>query len=238
MLRAITFDATGTLFHCPRLGEIYSEVLGRHGLEVEPERVCRLVADVWTELDCAADLGRDRFSTHPGGPRGWWTRFVNRLCEHLGHDEGSRFAAAELYDRFSRAESWQLYPDVVGALNELAADGVGMAVISNWDPRLPSLLEGLGIADHFSHIVYSAEVGFEKPHPGIFESALARLALEPEEALHVGDSRRLDVEGAQAIGMRAVHLDRAGGGEIDSLNQLQGAAKKLWYLASQPAPRR
>lgn len=232
MLRAVTFDATGTLFHCPRLGEIHSEVLGRHGLQVDPERARSLVATVWAELDCAAELGRDRFSAHPGGPRGWWTRFVDRVCEHLGYDGGSRFVAAELYDRFSHAESWELYPDVIGALDELAADGVGLAVVSNWDPRLPGLLGELGIAGRFSHVVYSAEVGFEKPHPGIFESALARLALEPEEALHVGDSRRLDVEGAQAVGMRAVHLDRAGDGEIASLAQLQGAADRLWYVAS------
>ena len=90
---------------------------------------------------------------------------------------------------------------------------------------------GLGIADHFDQVVYSAEAGFEKPHPGIFESALARLGLEPEEVLHVGDDRRRDVEGAHGVGMYAVHLDRSGGGEIGSLVELRGAAERLWYVA-------
>ena len=81
------------------------------------------------------------------------------------------------------------------------------------------------------HVVYSGEAGFEKPHPGIFESALARLGCEPEEVLHVGNDRRRDVVGALAVGMRAVHLERGGGGELSDLNQLE-ASGELWYVGS------
>lgn len=231
MIRALTFDATGTLFHCPRLGGIYSEVLGRHGVEVAPARAAELIREVWIEFDCAVREDRDRFTAHPDGPRGFWRRFLERFCEHLSVAAATPFAAAELYDRFSRAASWDLFDDVAPALGALAADGVELAVIANWDPRLPGLLAELGVAGSFSQIVYSAEVGFEKPHPGIFESALARLGVEPDEALHVGDSRRRDVEGAQAVGMHAVLLDREGAGEIRSLAELQDAAKRLWYVA-------
>ena len=231
MLKAVTLDATGTLFHCPRLGGIYAEVLGRHGLDVTPAHAAELVHLVWDELDCAASPGRDRFSSHEGGPRGFWLRFLGRFCEHLGVPDASRFAAAELYDRFARAESWELYADVLPALQSLRADGLELAVVADWDPRLPGVLAGLGVADLFEQVVYSAEAGFEKPHPGIFESALARLGLEPEEVLHVGDDRRRDVEGAQGIGVYAVHLDRSGGGEIVSLAELRGAAERLWYVA-------
>ncbi len=231
MLKAVTFDATGTLLHCPRLGEIYAEVLGRHGVVVEPARARQLIREVWTEFDCSVEMGRDRFSSHPDGPRGWWRRFLERFCARLGAPPASRFAAAELYDHFARAESWELFADVPPVLDHLAGAGLELAVVANWDPRLPGLLEGLGVATCFSHVVYSAEAGFEKPHPGIFESALARLGVEPEEALHVGDSRRQDVEGAQAIGMRAVHLDRSGGGDVRSLLELRDAAERLWYVA-------
>lgn len=231
MLEAVTFDATGTLFHCPRLGEIYSEVLGRHGVEVPPPRAADLVREVWTEFDCAARLDQDRFRAHPDGPRGWWRRFLDRFCERLGVAPASPFAAAELYDRFSRGESWELFADVPPVLQVFARQGVALAVVANWDPRLPDLLEALGIAGSFSQIVYSAEVGFEKPHPGIFESVLARLEVEPEDALHVGDNRRRDVEGAQAVGMHAVWLDRAGGGEIGGLAELPGVTERLWYVA-------
>jgi hypothetical protein len=105
MIRAVTFDVTHTLIHCPRLGEIYAEVLGRHGIEVSAAEAERLVRLVWQELACLADPSRDRFTSHPEGPAGWWKRFLERLCEHLEAPPPSRFAAAELFSRFARADA-------------------------------------------------------------------------------------------------------------------------------------
>ena len=61
-IKAVTFDATGTLFHSPRLGEIYAEVLGRHGVSVGAERALGLIHQVWQEFDCASVMERDRFA--------------------------------------------------------------------------------------------------------------------------------------------------------------------------------
>lgn len=208
-LRAVTFDVTHTLIHCPRLGEIYAEVLGRHGVEAAPGEAGRLVRQVWQELACLADPGRDRFTSHPEGPAGWWKRFLERLCEHLGAPP-SRFAAAELFHRFGQAESWEVYPDVPDALAGLRGLGLRLAVVSNWDTRLPGLLEGLGLARRFDAVVYSSQAGVEKPDPRIFHEALRRLEVGPAAALHVGDGRLEDVEGAIGAGLRALHLVRPG----------------------------
>jgi putative hydrolase of the HAD superfamily len=208
--KAITFDATGTLIHSPRRVEIYAEVLGRHGVPAPPAEVRRLMAVVWQELDCRAEIGRDRFSAHPEGPRGWWRRFLERLVEHLGASPPGPFAAAELYHRFGEAAAWEVYPEVPAALAELAGRGFALGVVSNWDERLAPLLGALGLGEHLSAVVASAEVGVEKPDPRIFLAALARLGVEPREAVHVGDRRRDDVEGAQAAGMGALHLVRPG----------------------------
>jgi putative hydrolase of the HAD superfamily len=210
MLRAVTFDATGTLLHSPRLVEIYAEVLGRHGVAAPSEEVRRLMPLVWDELGCAAELGRDRLSAHPEGPRGWWRWFLERLCQYLGGPPPSRFAAAELYHRFGRAEAWEVFPEVPGALAELAGQGVVLAVVSNWDERLAPLLAELGLGRWFAAVVTSAEAGWEKPDPRLFATALAGLGIEPEAALHVGDSAAEDVEGALAAGMEALLLTRPG----------------------------
>lgn len=210
MTRAITFDVTRTLIHSPRLIEIYREVLARHGIEAPAAEVRRLMPVVWQELDCRAEVGRDRFSAHPEGPRGWWRRFLERLCEHLGAPSPSPFAAAELYHRFGRAEAWEVYPEVSAALAALARLGLRLAVVSNWDERLPPLLDDLGLGRRFDAVVYSAAVGVEKPDPRIFLHALERLGVAPEDAVHVGDSAREDVEGALAAGMEALHLVRPG----------------------------
>jgi putative hydrolase of the HAD superfamily len=229
-LRFVTLDATGTLFHSPRLGEIYSEVLARHGIQVRADRAGRLVREVWTEFDCARPMNHDRFSSHPEGTRGWWRRFLDRFCQHLGGPQPTPFAAAELYDRFSRGDSWELYPDVEPFFESVESSGLGLAVISNWDDRLPSVLEELGLSERLQEVVYSSQVGFEKPHPGIFESALAALSAEPAEVLHVGDSRRLDLEGAEAIGMRAALLSREGRADLRSLAQIPELIDRLCYV--------
>jgi REG-2-like HAD superfamily hydrolase len=226
ILRAVTFDVTHTLIHCPRLGEIYADVLDRHGVRVAPEEAGRLVRLVWQELACVADPARDRFTSHSEGPAGWWKRFLERLCEHLDAPPPSRFAAAELFARFARADSWEVYPDVRDTLTTLRAQGLKLGVISNWDHRLPDLLKSLGLARLFDALVYSSDVGVEKPDPRIFESALRRLEIDPGRAgaaLHVGDGRLEDVEGAQAVGMRALHLTRGrAAGDLRELASLPG----------------
>lgn len=223
-IRAVTFDVTHTLIHCPRLGEIYAEVLDRHGIRVDPEEAVRLVRLVWQELACVADPSRDRFTSHPEGPPGWWKRFLERLCEHLEVAPPSRFAAAELFARFGRADSWEVYPDVPDALAALRARGLRLGVISNWDPRLPDVLDGLGLTPSLDAVVYSSAIGAEKPDRRIFESALRSLGgIAVGEALHVGDGRLEDVEGAQAVGMHALHLTRGRrAGDLQSLAQLPG----------------
>ncbi len=221
MISAVTFDVTHTLIHSPRLGEIYSQALARHGLEVAPERAAELVRTVWTEFACLADPGRDRFTSHPGGARGWWHRFLLRLAEHLDAPPPTRFAAAELYHRFGGADAWEVYPEVRATLAALRGKGLRLAVVSNWDERLPLLLERLGLASSFAAIVCSSEVGVEKPDRRIFRRALERLGVGPESALHVGDRRLEDVEGAVAAGMHAVQLDRRGkGGGLADLTEL------------------
>lgn len=237
MIAALTFDATHTLFHCPRLGEIYAEILGRHGLSLAPEEALRLIALTWQELSCAADPRRDRFAAHPEGETGWWRRFVERVHEHAGAPPPTRFVAAELFHRFSRPETYEVYADVAPALAALRAQGLRLAVVSNWDRRLAGILPGLGLDRFFDAVLISAEVGVEKPHPEIFHAALRRLAVEPEAALHVGDQRLEDVEGAVGAGMRALHLLRtASGGDLRDLGSLPdlvaaeraGRAGKSW----------
>jgi putative hydrolase of the HAD superfamily len=227
MIRAVTLDVTGTLIHCPRLGEIYGEVLSRHGIPVSATEAGRLVRLVWQELACSADPGHDRFRSHPDGARGFWQRFLERIAEHLDAPVPSRFAAAELFHRFGSPEAWEVYPEVRGALAALREKGLLLAVISNWDERLPRLLERLALTPFFDAVVISSEVGVEKPDRRIFAEALKRLGVEPEAALHVGDSSLEDVEGAIAAGMEAVHLDRSrqrkrGAGGIPDLSGLAG----------------
>jgi putative hydrolase of the HAD superfamily len=66
------------------------------------------------------------------------------------------------------------------------------------------LLEEAGLIGFFQHFVFSDETGYAKPDPRAFLNALRAFGVEPREAVHIGDLQRTDVEGAQALGMRAV----------------------------------
>ncbi len=85
-----------------------------------------------------------------------------------------------------------------------------LAVVSNFDysPTCRGILEREGIADLFETIVISDEVGWRKPKPVIFETALRRMGLGPDEALFVGDRVDADVIGARGVGMPAVWINR------------------------------
>jgi putative hydrolase of the HAD superfamily len=115
---------------------------------------------------------------------------------------------AELYDQFTLAERWQVLPDVIPALEALASAGVRMAVVSNWDERLRTVLKAVKLHDYFETIIASHDIGFTKPSSVIFEQAAKKLGVPPGGILHVGDHPREDVEGAQAAGFQSVLLDR------------------------------
>jgi len=220
---AVTLDVTGTLLTCPDLGGEYAQVLARHGFDLDGATLGELIPTVWREFACSAHPGRDRFQAHPGGARGFWRAFVERVTALAGAPAPSRFAVAELYERFATAAPWHVFDDVRPALDALAASDLRLAVISNWDDRLPRVLRALDLAAAFDAIVVSHEIGVEKPHAAIFEAAVERLGVAPMEVVHVGDSRLEDVEGARGAGLRALLLSRDGSGDLARLDALPAA---------------
>ena len=110
----------------------------------------------------------------------------------------------------STSEAWALEPGCSEVLEELQRRSVRVAVVSNFDSRLPGLLEILGIAHLLSEVVFSSGAGFAKPDPGIFRLALKRLSLRPGDCCHVGDDPEDDWRGAMGAGIRPVLYDPAG----------------------------
>ncbi|MBO2520098.1 MULTISPECIES: HAD family hydrolase [Limnochorda] len=102
------------------------------------------------------------------------------------------------------------FPWVKPALEELRRQGYGMSIISNSDGRVAERLAHAGLDHFFDRIYDSAIVGYEKPHPGIFQKALDELGLDPAQCLHVGDLYYADVLGANRAGVGAVLLDPFG----------------------------
>jgi len=115
-----------------------------------------------------------------------------------------------LSELFLVVSNWHVFPDVMPALDGIKERNLKLGAVSNWVWQLPELLHSLRLVSHFDFLAVSARVGFEKPHPEIFRHALAEAGVAPGEALHVGDHLDADVEGARAVGIDAVLIDRHG----------------------------
>jgi len=102
--------------------------------------------------------------------------------------------------------------------------GLRLGVVSNFDGRLPSILDGLGL--DVDAVVWSTRTGAAKPARAIFEAAAAALGVPLAELCHVGDDRDADVRGAEAAGARAIHLDRSGA-SAESLTTLVALGDRI-----------
>ena len=120
-----------------------------------------------------------------------------------------RAALSESFGRAGDEAELHLTDGVEGCLRALKDAGVRLGIICDVGFTASSILrEHLirhGVLPLFDHWSFSDDVGAYKPSPVIFEDALDGLGgVAPERAAHVGDLRRTDVAGAQAMGMTAV----------------------------------
>jgi putative hydrolase of the HAD superfamily len=115
-----------------------------------------------------------------------------------------------LADLFMVTSHWHVFPDAYPALTALRERGLTLGAVSNWVWNLPELLHSLDLVSHFDFIAASARIGYEKPHPRIFEWALEQARVEPSAVIHVGDHVDADVLGARGVGIEGVLIDRRG----------------------------
>ncbi len=210
-ITAVSFDAGNTLLHAdPPPAELYARVLSGLGRPVSAEQVRPAFVETWNELQGETPEGEDRYGAFPGGEREWWGRFVRRILGRLDHPAPWQEALDQLYEAFSRPELWSVYPEVPAVLEALRNRGLALAITSNWDSRLPAILDGLALTPFFDVITVSTLEGFEKPGREIFLRTAANLGRSPGEVLHVGDSPRDDYRGAREAGLVPLLVDRFG----------------------------
>jgi putative hydrolase of the HAD superfamily len=204
--RAVFFDIDFTLIHPgPAFqGSGYKEFCSRFGIDVDPAAFDRAVETAGAVLD----PGSGEYDAQ------LYVDYTRRIIEGMG-GAGPQIetAAREIYNEWAACHHFFLYDDVSDVLRDLHGRGLKIGLISNSHRCLTSfqshfLLEGL-----FAAAVSSAEHGYMKPHPSIFETALRLAAAEPQESVMVGDSVTHDVEGARRLGMRAVLVSRSGRSE-------------------------
>jgi putative hydrolase of the HAD superfamily len=202
--RAVLLDALGTLV---RLEPPWVHLAAALGAEPD-EGFARAVRAEMAYYKDHSHEGRDDDSLAD----------LRRRCAAILSRELGREISVETMMATIR---FHAFDDVAPALAELRALGVGLVCASNWDVSLPEVLARCGLDGALDGVVTSAEVGARKPNPAIFAAALELAGCAPAEAIYVGDTPEEDLDGANAAGIRALLIDREGGGDIDSLQAIR-----------------
>ncbi|MGZ4289890.1 MAG: HAD family hydrolase [Gaiellaceae bacterium] len=199
--RAVVFDVDFTIARPgPDLGpEGYRRLGERHGLSLDPARYDDARRAAFVDLKRHPELDHDEEI---------WILFTQRIIEGMGGVGDTYAAAAEMEGAWAHAHHFELYDDALPALEALRARGLAIGLLSNSARDLDEFVAHHGLA--VDAVLTSGVHGKTKPHETIFRRMLELLAVAPRDALMVGDTIDDDVEGALAVGMRAVLVDREG----------------------------
>ncbi len=176
------------------------------------------------EIDADWTLGRIDSLT---ASREAWRRSL-QLC---GCNSRAIVEATVQFFEQTVQQGYRLFTDVPACIDMLQRSGVPLALITNGPSELQrSKLDALDIAHWFEVVVISGEVGTAKPDAAVFDTAMQRMGIVPDNVWHIGDSLEADIAGARAAGLSSVWLNRTGKSrnrdepephfEIETLGQL------------------
>jgi 2-haloalkanoic acid dehalogenase type II len=203
-LRAVLFDLDGTL--CQYTVSIADAMAGAL-------RALRLEATLLGDLEQAADRYASLWREYEGSPDAMgkvrvrvWERLVS---DHLGIDPAHAAPLAEAYAAI-RMPSVKLYPGSREMLEALK-ERYRLGLLTNGPTELQwPKIRGTEIEALFDAIVVAGDIGIYKPDPRAFTALLDRLGVTAEEALYIGDSLTMDVDGAHGAALRCIWISRDG----------------------------
>ena len=232
-IRGVFFDAADTLFHVNgSVAEIYLQQAMQFGFQRTPDSLAsikqafaRAFRDAPSPIFSATEPAQIKQSE-----RLWWFDIVHNVFYRVGMFDRFDMFFEEVFDVFARPDTWKLYPETLKVLEDLKTQRYELGIISNFDSRLFVVLRGLGIAEYFQTVTISSLAHAAKPSGRIFTQALEKHAVEPEDAVHVGDSLDEDVKGAQQAGLTGILVEREPGSatqDVQTIRTLQELSSLL-----------
>ena len=214
MLKAVIFDVDFTIARPgPDLGpEGYRRLGARYGLTLEPARYEEARREAVATLKRHPELDHDEEI---------WVLFTQRIIEGMGGVGDTYGAAVEMEGAWSHAHHFELYDDVLPTLEVLRARALKIGLLSNTARDLDEFVAHHNLV--VDAVLTSRSHGKTKPHETIFRRMLDLLGVAAEEAVMIGDTVEDDIEGARAVGMGALLVDREGryGEEAGGLDDLR-----------------
>ncbi len=204
-IRAINFDAVGTVIHSVRpVAEVYAQIGGRFGSR---RSIAVITQRIRTALAREDLIDRQReWRTSEDRERQRWQSIVSEVLDDVS-DPSACFQ--ELFEHFGRTDAWRCDPGFGALLRQLADQGFFLGMASNFDGRLRQVMQGLPGMQAIQSLVISSEVGCRKPSAAFFQAVCQSANLAPRQVLHVGDDIENDFKGAADAGLQALLFDPA-----------------------------
>jgi putative hydrolase of the HAD superfamily len=228
---AVLFDLGNTLAQYYQRDEfpgILREAIGSVQDELAQQKLLRVAPqEVWERAQ-AEDHEAEDHQVRP---------LEGRLARIFGLEGASEEVMEALCRRFLAPilARGRCYPEAMPVLRCLRARGIRTALVSNTPWGSPAGLwreeiERLGLGDWLDASVFCRDAGWRKPATPIFVLALKRVGADASRCLFVGDDPRWDLAGAQAVGIEAILVQRAGGApyrQVASITELYGVLSRL-----------
>jgi len=210
LIKAIFFDWFNTLarYEPPR-EELHSRILHEFGIEMPPGEIITGI------------LAADRYFFDENALSPVEKRNLEEKTEVYCHYQDIILTEAgikvdkELLLKIMKREqqlfegvTFTLFDDVLSTLKTLKEQNFILGLLTNATKDMISVHRKLGLKPYLNFVVTSEEVGVDKPNPAIFLAALDRAGVSASEAVHVGDQYKLDVVGAQGVGINPILIDR------------------------------
>ena len=167
-----------------------------------------------------------------------FNKFLNKECNF---EEQRAMRIIDVYNEFNKKieykealgkfgdyliayeRAWKAYDDVINCLKSLKGYKIGIISNGDYNQQIEKL-KRMNIYTCFCDVVAAGEVGYAKPDSKIFEIACERNNIGINEACYVGDNIKTDIVPAEAIGMKAVLIDR------NKSNSVEGTINRIYSL--------
>jgi len=228
-IKAVFFDAADTLFFIKKgLGNTYAETAKKYGINPDPQDLKKAFSKHFPTAPPLA-FGNVSDEERKSLEKKWWYEVVRKVYGDIGMFDDFDDYFNDLFELFRKA-AWQIFPETKNVLNEIKSLGFTLIIVSNFDSRVYDVCENLRIINHFDDFIISSEAGYAKPDIEIYNIALSRNNLNPQQCVFIGDNYLNDYVAPTKIGMKALLLNRENENEQYSVNKISDLNELLTLL--------